>query len=142
RSQLDAERALTPVLFAEKGRYCVHYGAKVNSPAATPGVGHWFIEEMVHGVPGTGPVTHIETHHQYVIKFNDAGQPEQMRISDIEVFSKLAYHYVSTVLEVYPFDRDRAEVILDGIDVPDNITALLPPEHHIYGDQSNYRLVA
>jgi len=140
KEQKDTERLLSIPLFRDKGRYCVHYGGKVNTPYATPDVGHWYIEEIIDGTLGTGSVTHIETHPQHIKKFNHDGQRVPVTISDLEVFAPLVYHYVHAVIEAYPFDRDRAEVILEDLEIPDDVSMLLPPEHH--DPQSSYRLAA
>lgn len=141
--QLNAERIVSMDLFRDKGRFCAHYGGKIQTQYSTPEVGHWYIEEMVNGKPGTGPVTHIETHKDHVKKFDHQGRRVPMTISDIEVFAPLTYHYTSEVMDqLYPFDRDRADIILDGVDFPDNVAMLLPPEHHDYGYQMSDKRAA
>lgn len=143
KSQKNIERRMTMDLFAEKGKHCVHYDGKVSTPYATPDIGHWYIESnLKDGTPGTGEVTHIETHPQYINIFNHDGQRVPARLSHLAAFIPLAYHYARTVIDAYPFERDRAEVILDGLDIPEDISALLPPEHHGPSSQSDYRLAA
>ncbi len=137
KEQLDNERSLTTELFAEKNKYSVWYGGKAHTPQATPNLASWFIEERVPGKPGAGRITRIQTHPNYIQMFNHEGQLMPMTISDLEVFVPLVRHYVDTVLPAYPFDKDRAELLLEDIDMPDNIAMLLPPEH-VEGRKSDY----
>lgn len=136
KEQLNDERLLSVDYFRDKGRYCVHYGGKIKTPYSTPNAGHWYIEEMVNGRPGTGPVTHIITHNDRIEMYNHDGQRVPLKISDLEVFVPLVFHYTEEAMDkLYLFDRDRAEVVLDGIEFPENVAMLLPPEHREHGYQ-------
>jgi len=124
KEQLDKERALTSDLFAEKNKYSFWYGGMAHTPQATPNIASWFVEELA-----SGRITRIQTHPDYIQMFNHEGRLVPMALSDLEIFVPLIRHYVQTILPAYPFDNDRAEVILDGIDIPEHIEMLLPPEH-------------
>lgn len=123
KAQLDKERSLTTDLFAEKNKYSFWYGGTAHAPQATPDIASWFIEEL-----STGRITRIQTHPDCIQMFNHDGKLVPMVLSDLEIFVPLIQHYVKTILPAYPFDYNRAEVILDGIDIPENIEMLLPPQ--------------
>jgi len=129
RELIDTERRIGGQLFAEKNKYYFWYGEKGESAIRTEGVADWYIEEIVPGKPGGGVITHIETHPQYIKKFNHNGQLVPVTLSDLEVFIPAAYHYVYAIMDAYPFDRDRAELILEEMDMPNDVSALLPPVH-------------
>ncbi|MGV9001557.1 MAG: hypothetical protein ACOH18_01205 [Candidatus Saccharimonadaceae bacterium] len=137
-------------LFAEKNKYKFWYGDKGQSAISTPDVGDWYIEEINAEGSGVGVITHIETHPNhanpinYVKKFNHDGQWVPVTLSDLEIFVPAVYHYAHAILdgvEAYSFDRDRKDVILDGLEIPDDISALLPPEHSDVS-KSDYYLAA
>lgn len=133
---IDTERTIGGNLFAEKGKYHFWLGDKRHTAYASQGLGDWYIEEISPENPGTGMVTHIETHAGYINKFNHAGQLVPMTLSDLEVFVPAVYYYAHAVMDAYPFEKDRAEVILEGLNVPDDISALLPPAH-VAGSQTD-----
>lgn len=141
RQLIDTERAIGGQLFAEKNKYYFWYGEKGESAIKTKDVADWYIEEIVPENPGSGVVTHIETHPQYIKKFNHAGHRVPVTLSDLEVFIPAAYHYVHAIMDVYPFEKDRAEVILDGLELPDHVSALLPPEYRS-ANKTDYGLAA
>jgi len=124
---IDREREIGGRLFAEKNKYYFWYGDKGNSPIRTEGVADWYIQEITPGNAGEGVITHIETHPNYIKKFNHAGQRVPISLSDLEIFIPAVYHYVHAIMDIYPFERDRAEVLLDGIELPNDVSALLPP---------------
>jgi len=129
--QLNAEREVSMRLFRDKGNSCVHYNGKAQGPYADPEIGHWYIETMINGKPGTGRMIHIETHKDFIKKFDSFGQLKPVTLADLEIIVPLMKHYVQEVMkELYPFDWDRAQVLLEGIDFPDNFEKLLLPEHH------------
>lgn len=122
---INAEGDLGGELYAEKNRFRFWYGGKSRS---TNGIifGNWYIEDKA-----TGVVTHIETHPNHINKFNHNGQRVEVTLSDLEIFIPAVYHYVRSILKLYPFEAERADVILDGLELPDNIEALLPPQHNV-----------
>ena len=138
---IDVERSIGSNLFAEKGKYYFWYGEKGASAIRTPDVADWYIEEIVPSNPGSGVVTHIETHPHHIKKFNHNGQRVPVTLSDLEVFIPAAYHYVHAIMDAYPFERDRADVILDGLEIPNDVAALLPPEH-VESQKNDYGLAA
>lgn len=123
---VDKERSIGGQLFAEKNKYYFWYGEKGSSAIRTDDVADWYIQEINPNNNGEG-ITHIETHPHYIKKFNHAGQRVPVSLSDLEIFIPAVYHYVHAIMDIYPFERDRAEVILDDLQVPNNIPALLPP---------------
>ncbi len=139
RHLIDVERTLGGQLFAEKNKYYFWYGEKGESAISTPGVADWYIEEITPENPGSGEVTHIETHANYIKKFNHVGQRVPITLSDLEVFVPAAYHYVHTIMDAYPFEKDRADVLLDGLELPRDVSALLPPQHDEYRKSDYYR---
>ena len=129
---MEQEKLVGRNLFADKERYYFWKGQKGTSIHGTSEVDDWYLEETAPGMPsGTGVLTHIETHPNDIRKFNHQGQPVPLTLSDLEVFVPLTYHYVRGILEMpeYQFDKERAEVILDDMDVPsrEDILSLLPP---------------
>jgi|GEM_PF-2000781 len=127
RHLIDTERVIGGQLFAQKNTYYFWYGEKNETVPREPGVADWYIEEITPGSSNPNIVTHLETHPQYVKKFNHAGQPVPVTLSDLEIFIPATYHYVRAIMEAYPFEKDRAEVLLDSLDDPRDILALLMP---------------
>jgi len=124
-----------------KGGYFFWLGDKADSPIATKEVHDWFLAPTDGYSINEAEIIHIESSPDHLLKFNAAGQPLPMTIQDIERFVPAAYHYAQEVLEIYPFEKDRAEVILDGMDIPDDVAVLLPPMHPS-GQQDGYKLAA
>lgn len=128
KQQKDVERELTVnTLFAEKNRFGVHYSSGKDVPNSPPEAGHWYVEEMVNGVFDGSKVTHIETYAHAVYMFDHQGRHVPMNIANLEIFAPMVKHYPGAVIDAYPFDRDRADILLDSIDFPDDISQLLPP---------------
>lgn len=139
---IEIERRLGGTLFAESGKYRFWLGDKGNSAIKTEDIADWYIEEVTAGPTGIGAVTHIETHPQYIKKFNHEGHLVPMTISDLEVFIPAVYHYVYAIMDAYPFERGRAEVILEDMTIPNDVSALLPPIQTAEGLRNNYGLAA
>lgn len=120
---IDAEGDIGGELYAEKNRFRFWYGGK-SKLANNASFGNWYLEDKT-----AGAVTHIETNPHHINKFNHNGQRVEVTLSDLEIFIPAVYHYVRSILKLYPFEAERADVILDGLDLPENIEALLPPQH-------------
>lgn len=135
---IEAERRIGGDVFAEKGKYHFWFGGGSHSSAQTQGVGHWYIEEIA-----SGAITHLETSADSIAILNHSGQPVPVTLSDLEIFIPAACHYVYAVMDKYPFDKDRAEVLLENMDFPDlnDIATLLPPAHND-GSQKDFGLAA
>jgi len=140
RELVDAERVIGGQLFAEKNKYYFWYGEKGDSAIRTKDVADWYIEEINPGQPGSS-ITHIETHPQYIKKFNHYGQRVPVTLSDLEIFIPAVYYYIHAIMDVYPFEKDRADVILDGLELPEDVSVLLPPEYR-NTSKTNYDLAA
>ena len=139
---IETERRLGGTLFAESGKYHFWLGDKGSAANRNEDVADWYIEEIIPGPSGVGVVTHIETHPQYIKKFDHNGHLAPMTISDLEVFIPAVYHYVYAIIDAYPFERDRAEVILEDMNIPNDVSALLPPIQTAEGLRNNYGLAA
>jgi hypothetical protein len=138
---IDKERVIGGNLFAEKDKYYFWYGGKDKSAKAEPDTAGWYMEEIAPQKSTSNVVTHIETHPHHIKKFNHDGQRVPMTISDLEVFIPATYNYVREIMDIYPFDKDRAELLLDELEIPDDISALLPPEH-VDGQKTDYGVAA
>lgn len=141
RDLIEIERRLGGTLFAEAGKYHFWLGDKSASIAKAEDIADWYIEEVTPGHSG-GVVTHIETHPQYIKKFDHKGRLVPMTISDLEVFIPAVYHYVYAIIDAYPFEKDRAEVILEDMSIPNDVSALLPPIQTAEGLRNSYGFAA
>lgn len=116
------------------------FGLKGSSPISTQ-TGDWYFQSPNPQDPRNPYLMHIETSPHELLKFHSDGRPYPMTIEEIQWFVRSAYHYTHEVLnELYPFDATRVE-LLNDIEVPDDISALLPPEH-TKNNKSDYRLAA
>lgn len=135
---IEAERKVGGQVFEKKNAYYFWYRGADHSPTRTDGEGHWYIEEIA-----SGAITHLETRPDSIAILNHDGQPVPVTISDLEIFIPAVYHYVYAIMDIYPFDKDRAEVLLEGMKFPDlnDIATLLPPSHN-EGPQNSHGLAA
>lgn len=152
KKNLDAERYASVRLKSLNGemvdegpaRFCIHYGANVQTQYSTPDVGHWYLEEMIDGKPGTGLVTHFMTHKDYILEINHDGQSMPVSLERLSSIVRVFHEYTLTALkEVYPIDLERAEAILgteaeiDAVEFTDNVSLLVPPVHREPDDWLN-----
>jgi hypothetical protein len=114
-------------------------GVKGASPISDQ-TADWYFETYPH-YPQFRKLTHYQTTPQQLYKYQDDGRSYPMTIAEIEQFLKSTYHYTYEVLErLYPFDATRVE-LLNDIEVPDSIAALVPPKH-TEGTRPDTRLAA
>lgn len=123
---IEKERLIGGAIYqnGEQGGYGFWLDYKGSSLVSND-VADWHLEIPNTADPKNPYGVHIETTDWHLKKFHKDGKLYPMTIQDIERFVPAVYLYARETLKLYPFDQNF-EDILNTLDIPEEIAALLP----------------